>query len=574
VVSAASTGNAVSIDVNGAQTESEHSKYPDGLYSEPPATHRGLETSDYLGVEYEDLSLSDAIRTALHGCDLIRVKDGFSSPNNPIFSRPELIASYYDPAISSSEVLVGQRGAQAALSDFDTQFNTRILWGDNERIQNNRLLSGGVPPGETLNEGTATYQTELARNLVSGGRAGIVHDWSYNRSNRTSLLFPSAYEGALRAQIRQPLLAGAGKEYTSIAGNTSDVSLNITGTPQGILIAGVNQRVSMLELEQNVARLVRDVESQYWNLHLAHQSLAIVTSRRVELNETYAKVAARTSTGAPGGGAAGLAQMRDMVLQADIDHHNAVSAFQKAEILMRRMLGQRYSRSRSIRPIDRPFEADLVIDLDASLMVATASRAEIRRQVETVQGLQLQLRAAELLLKPRLDLIGEYRLNGFGDKLLGQGNPFSSSYGTLLSGDQTGWNAGFEFSNTIGNRLQLERLKNAKLKLIKAQSILHQQHLEVEHEIQFACNELERSIQEKRIQSDRVRYAYERLEALLAQIQVSDKTDELIALMQASKTVEQAEIALATSVTAYTESVSELRLKEGRLLSEHGVFFN
>ena len=172
-----------------------------------------------------------------------------------------------------------------------------------------------------------------------------------------------------------------------------------------------------------------------------------------------------------------------------------------------------------------------------------------------------------------MDVIGEYRLNGFGDRLLGQGNPFASSYGTLLSGDQAGWNAGFEFSNTIGNRLKSERLKNAKLKLSKAQSILTQQHIEVEQELQYAWNELNRSILEKRVQSDRVRFAMERLESLQAQSKVSDKTEELVALLQASKAVELAEIAYATSAIAYTESISELHLKEGRILIEHGVFF-
>ena len=74
-----------------------------------------------------DMSLQDVIFHALANSKVIRQGGQFLSPNNSLLRSPEGVPTVYDRAIQSTGVLFGQRGEQAALSEFDAQFNTRML---------------------------------------------------------------------------------------------------------------------------------------------------------------------------------------------------------------------------------------------------------------------------------------------------------------------------------------------------------------------------------------------------------------------------------------------------------------
>ena len=104
---------------------------------------------------------------------MIRTRAQFLSPQNPLLANPDFAASVYDPAIQESGVLLGGRGVEAALADFDAQWTTSMLWGRNETVQNSPILSGGVPLGETLTDEVAVrYVLAFAEGLEPGGKGG------------------------------------------------------------------------------------------------------------------------------------------------------------------------------------------------------------------------------------------------------------------------------------------------------------------------------------------------------------------------------------------------------------------
>lgn len=72
-----------------------------------------------------------------------------------------------------------------------------------------------------------------------------------------------------------------------------------------------------------------------------------------------------------------------------------------------------------LRPLDDPVTANVLPDWQQNLFQALARRPELRRQKWSIKSLQLQLRAAENLTRPRLDFVSAYQVNGFGDNLLG-----------------------------------------------------------------------------------------------------------------------------------------------------------
>ncbi|MEO1994610.1 MAG: hypothetical protein ABGZ17_04985, partial [Planctomycetaceae bacterium] len=94
-----------------------------------------------------NVTLAETIALALKNNEIIRRNGG-------VIDDPDFTQSIYDPSIQSSDTLFGvsgsgQRGVEDALSDFDTQFSTNILWGRNEKIQNNIFKSGRLGRGET-----------------------------------------------------------------------------------------------------------------------------------------------------------------------------------------------------------------------------------------------------------------------------------------------------------------------------------------------------------------------------------------------------------------------------------------
>src|SRR5690606_29130540 len=96
----------------------------------------------------------------------------------------------------------------------------------------------------------------------------------------TSQLFQSAYTGATGLQFRQPLLAGSGVEFTRIAGPSNPNFGSITGVTQGVLIARINNDITVADFEISVRNLMKDVEDVYWNLYFAYRQFdAAVTAR-------------------------------------------------------------------------------------------------------------------------------------------------------------------------------------------------------------------------------------------------------------------------------------------------------
>src|SRR5690606_9688072 len=128
-----------------------------------------------------------------------------------------------------------------------------------------------------------------------------------------------------------------------------------------------------------------------------------------------------------------------------------------------------------------------------------------------IKSLDLQLIAARSLTQPRLDFVGGYQINGFGDQLIGYddddvaGTPsgLNNYYETLTQGNHTGWQLGFEFNMPIGFRSAHAQVRNIELRLAKAHQVLYAQELEIAHELAAAFQELARAYETARAQFSR-----------------------------------------------------------------------
>jgi len=526
--------------------------------------------------EVWDMPLAEAIHLALANNKVIRTRTDFLSTNSQLYTNPDNVASVYDPAIRESGVLFGTRGVESALSYFDTQWNTNLVWGKNQAIQNNVFLSGGTVPGFELIQDTAQFSTGLTKNMAYGATASVTQNWNYLQTNQPNLLFPSVYTGNLQFNYTQPLWAGAGAEFTRIAGPLNTNLQAVSGVNQGVIIARINTDISIADFEIRVRNMLKDVEDLYWDLYLAYRTYDAQVIARNSALRTWREVKAKADIGARGGGAADEAQSREAYFSARAGAEDSLQNLYTLEVQLRRMCGLASTDGRIIRPADEPVTAEFIPDWHMCLAEALTRREELRRQKWAIKSYDLQLIAAKNLAHPQFNFVGGYQLNGFGNNLFGAnldegmvGAHEQSAYRTLANANQSGWQAGFQFNMPFGLRNARSQVRNYELRVAKAREILSLQETEVSHELTNAFQSLGWRYKTAETNFNRGRAAFRQLQATDAEYKAGTRTLDL--LLQAQNRLAQAQIAYYTSIVRYNQAITDVHFRKGTLLENNNV---
>ena len=117
--------------------------------------------ADMAKAEIWDLPLDAAVKLALEHSEILRtvaprgnaVGTGFQTA---ALTNPDFAPSLFDPAISQTGVLFGNRGVEAALADFDANFTSSLLFDRSETLGNNANFTGargGAPIGPAIGAG-------------------------------------------------------------------------------------------------------------------------------------------------------------------------------------------------------------------------------------------------------------------------------------------------------------------------------------------------------------------------------------------------------------------------------------
>lgn len=513
------------------------------------------------------VTIADVIAFGLENNTILKRDGDYLSLTNQVLTNPEAVASHFDQDIVNSGYLFGSRGPQAALADFDAQITTSMLWGRDETIQNNQFLSGGLFPGETLVEETGVFTATLAKTLRSGGQVSVSQDWNYTGNNLSSRLFQSAYNGTLRAEYRQPLLAGHGRDVNDIAGPIGTRVEGVGGIGQGVSIAEIRVQRAAVQFQSTLNGWARDVEVAYWRLGGAKEALRIAEESLEVTDAAWQNVRDRLQSGTEGGGRADEAELRSFVVDARIRVAEATQDFHDAEARLRRLIGKPVTDDSLLNPTEIPEGNLFFADQESSFSEALAQRPELARQQLLIHSLQLQLFAAEELNRPRLDFVSGYRVNGFGDRFLGGEGPLEDANRNLFDGDNTGWNLGFEFFNPVHRRLARTRVLNVERQLAKARAVLSEQQTEIEHEVAQAVRTLKRLEFAMENRELSVQASEERLAAAESLFEVDGTTTALRTLLQARQTQRDAEIQLMQARSEYASALAELRFRVGSSLA-------
>ncbi|MCA9100706.1 MAG: TolC family protein [Planctomycetales bacterium] len=521
--------------------------------------------------EFWDLSLEEAVQSALHNSKVMRTIGGtvLREPNG-LRRFPDAAQTVYDPALVESNP---RQGIEAALSAFDARFSTSVFWERNERPVN---VAGGFAQfvAPSLQQDLGSFQAQLSKTTATGGTFALQNLTNYDYNNNPSNLFPSSWTTSIAATFRQPLLQGAGVEFNRIAGPGAQPGFNIFNVGTGVVLARINTDIALTEFEVGVRELVFETEQAYWELYFAYRDLDTKKKARDTALRTWRRVYALYQQGSRGGSAAEEGQAREQYYLFQQQVENALNTLYATERKLRFMIGIAPTDGRLIRPADEPTIAKVLFDYHDVQCEALVRAVEIRRQKWRVKQRELELIASRNFLLPQLDAVGRYRWFGFGNDLIdpnsGGKPPFDNAWQSLLSGDYQEWQLGLEMGWTLGLRQQHAGVRYAQMQLVRERAVLSEQELEITTALQGALGEVSRAYNLSETIFSRRAAAEDQLDALEA---VYEKEHNILnQVLDAQRRLADAESQFFRAVVDYNLGIATVHYTKSSLLEYNNVY--
>ncbi len=518
------------------------------------------------------LTLEEAVQIALKNNKVMRNIGGqVQGPPDFILRNPELVPTIYSPALAETNP---RTGPEAALSAFDTQLSSSLIWQKLDTPQNVAFLYDDIYPNVDR-EDLGTFQARLQKVAATGGTFALTHNVNYNLSNRPSRNWPADWNVNLTAELRQPLLQGAGVQFNRIAGPGAQ-----PGLYNGVVLARINTDIALADFENGVRNLVNDVETAYWELYFQYRSLDAVIAGRDSALQTWRKIYTLYEKGAKGGEADKEAQSREQYFLFRSTAEQSLNNLYATEAKLRYLLGLAATDGRLIRPQDEPTTAKVSFDWYEVLNEGLARSVELRQQKWIVKRRELELIAAKNFLLPKLDYVAQYKWLGLGNRLDGADalnlddfitpNTDANAYRTLSSGRYQEWQTGFQFSLPIGFRRELAGVRNAELQLTQERVKLQEGELELSHQLAYAIRDLEANYVLSQTDWNRRIAAQRQVEAVAAAYETETVT--LDVLLNAQQQLAQAESDYYRALTNFNKSIAGVHYRKGSLLEYNGVY--
>jgi outer membrane protein TolC len=528
---------------------------------------------------YWDLSLEEAVHLALVNSRVLRDLGGL------VLRSPETTPTVHNPAIQETDP---RFGIDAALSEFDAIFSVQALGGKNDRPLNN--LGGPTSP-ESFLQDVSVLGGGIEKRAATGALLALRHGIDYDANTTPTNRFPTIWNTNVEGEFRQPLLQGAGVRYNRIAGLNG-----VPGFANGVLVARVNNDVTLADFEIGLRDLLSNVENAYWDLYFAYRDLDAKIAARNAALESWRRVHALFVAGRRGGEAEREAEAREQYFRFQEEVQNAlagrlvegtqtnngssggsfrgVGGVQLAERRLRLLLGAPINDGRLIRPADEPHLAKVVFDWDEVTSEALVRRTELRRQKSVIRRRELELVASRNYLLPQLDAVGLYRWRGLGDTLIAESGAdlerFDEAYDNLLNGYYQEWQVGLEFSMPFGFRRAHAAVRNAQLNLARERAILDEQERDVLLGLSNAIAEVDRAWDVAQTNHNRRLAAREQLSAVETAYE-SDKA-ELDHVLEAQRRFSDAETRYFGSLADYALAVKNVHFEKGSLLDHNDVY--
>lgn len=513
-----------------------------------------------------DLSLEEAMQTALRNSNVIRTlnsvsfsRSGVAGIPSMLLSNPAATGTVYDPALVESDP---RYGMEAALSAFDAQYIGYADWSRTDSVLNRYGLSATETDVFTL-------RNTIQKTTAPGGTFYVTNGNIYTDDRGTVGMmgnqWPTSWNAYIEGGFTQPLLQGNGIQFNRIAGPGGQI-----GFYNGTMIARISADQSLADFEMNARGLVADVEKAYWNLYYAYHYLESVKAGRDSALKTWQQTYQMFQVGHPKGTAKNEAQSRQTYYQFRSQVELAQSNLFKTESVLRYIMGLAATDGRLIRPIDDPTIAPLRLDWNSIVCEALVRSPELRKQKWEVKKKEMELLAAKNYLLPRVDMTANYRVHGLGEWLTDGGSTNrSTAYGNMTGGDYANWGVGIQANMPFGFRKEHAGVRNAQLSLARARAIHQEQELELTHQLADSYRELSQNYIQSQTQLN-LRIAAE-AEVKAVQLAYDVGTTTLDQVLDALQRLATAETNYYRAVVDYNLSITALHYRKGSLLEYNNV---
>ena len=560
-------------------------EYPDVCEEPLPEVLGTLEPQTVANPDFEsvwDLSLEEAVHTALHNAKVVRdfgqvrqFGQIVASAPERLTSAPQGVSTIYDVAIQET----GQNGVEQILSRFDAIFNSQATWDSTDRRQN---FSGAQVNAAEFQQDQVNVTNELSK-LTAGGaqlflRNVNIYTGANNPLTQNTRTVNSDWFTSLEAEVRQPLLRGRGAQVNRAA----------------VIISRMRSDQAIIDFEGSVASLLNNVERAYWELYFFYHNLEAAKVGRDTALGIWQRIRALREEGYSRGDAAAEAQAREQYFFFRNRLHEAIRDLQKSQTRLRYLMGLAPNDGRMIRPCDDPTTAWLRFDWCAILEEAVIRRPAVRRQKWSIKQRELELIAARNQLLPQFDAIALYRWLGVGDEFSRQGalvgdprlnedgtvmapgadpNPLiNSAIDELFDGNFQEFRLGFEFELPVGMRAAMAQVRNQQLQLARDRARLEDLELEVTHQLGDAIQDLDAGYQGLVDNLDRLNAAEENVDAANTGYEAGGATLDL--LLDAHRRRAEAAIAYYQALVNYNVSIMNVHFRKGSIMDYDGVMLS
>lgn len=462
------------------------------------------------------LSLEDVLHRALTYSHAVRVES-------------------YTPAIDTAGVV----SAEAA---FDAVFFTNMTKNVQDRPSASQL-AGTKIDNFSLTGG-------FRKLLPSGAQVSTSLNIRRDFVDIIFQLLNPQYTSAFVAEIRQPMLRGAGIDF-----NRSQIE-----------IANNDRRISQAAFKRQVRETLFETEQAYWRLVQARREVTISARLLSEFEKIYDYLWQRRDFDTY---QIQLSQTKASLETQKADFISLVSAVKDAEDRLLVLMNDpklNLAEDVEIIPTDFPSDEPVEVDAAGAVQEALEKRSEIRESRWLIDNADLRVGIAKNQALPQLDVLFRYTVDGLGPSA-------DDAFDEVTQSDFMEYLVVVDFEVPVGNR--------------ERQALLRQARLAHAQQIAALKFRIEQIILEVNLAIRAIRTAFDRLEpnlqsadaneAQVASVVARQERKDFTALNQelsARRSLASSRSALLDSLIRYNVAVIALERFKGTLLDYDNVILS
>ncbi|MDP6554653.1 MAG: TolC family protein [Pirellulaceae bacterium] len=470
-----------------------------------------------------NLSLDEAIRTALANAEVVRIFTGLSAASSG--------QTIYDAAIVNN-------GIDEAHARFDPIFQAQNSF--------NRIETPAFDSGLGVIEGIRSDNYNLDAGVTKTTVTGATLNMGVNTTPTTLrpgffFLNPQTRSSA-ELSLTQPLLQGGG--------------WRVNMAP--IVLARIDTERSYFQLKDSLQELIRGTIDAYWGLVFARTDLWAREQQLEQVEFAFEQNEARMRLE--------LADIGDVSLTkvALADFRAALIAARsnllQREAGFRNLLGFPPYDTHQLVPTSPPARNRLEMDWESLLVMAEQYRPDLIELKLVLEADQQRLLQSRNQVRPNLDAVALYRWNGLEGEM-----PAVSS----RPGQFTDWTLAINFSVPLGLRRERALLRRQELFISRDRANLEQGLHAASHAIAANLRNLAQFYEQYQAFQETRAASTTNLEVQMAEYQAGRV--DFLNVFQAITSWGNAVSNEASSLMQYNIELANLERQTGTILESHGV---